>query len=924
MDGDKELGGDETQDAVDLGIPGFRGAVEVGRGGFGIVYRAYQPKLNRTVAIKILSGAGIDTKTKERFERELTAMGTLSAQPNIMTVYDAGFTEFGHPYIVMEYTPAGSLAEVMATRGAFSAQETVSIGARMAEALASAHAASILHRDLKPENIMVSPYGEPLLSDFGIARMMSGPATRTGSVTASLDHAAPEVLEGKKPTEASDIYSLASSLYGLVAGIAPFRKDTDESLAPMITRIMTTDVAALDEAVIPAAIFAELKRAMSKDPKERHGSASQFADALRSAANASGLSLGPVVIDAPATRMTNADDSPDTADDASKTYIYQRIPRATDTEQSSDDDEKGPTATALAGQQQGEADEAPVGDEDVVRRKQKKPVTIAAAAVLVLFAGLAAVAAVRNGNDSEPAPPTVEGDWTDRSAALIAGAATTSTTTKEAPIEVVFDVKAGEPLVIAEESEMDITVTSEPEHGGVEIAPDGAITYTAESDYSGDDSFDYRSCDGEGDCKIFKATITVEGDNPAPTVEDDEAETTSPEQVIHSVLDNDSDDDGLDIESLTIINTPTNGTASVTDEGSIAYTPSPAFTGVDRVEYEVCDLAENPACARGTFTVTVNPALTAGNETDGSEDGGNSRQTTTTALAAPTANNDSKTTDEDKSASWDVTSNDSGQIDNWSIKSQPKNGTADKSGNNLSYTPKGDYNGSDSLIYEVCNETGCDTATVNITVKAVNDPPVALDSTYTTGRNRGWIRACVLQRASDVDGDDLTIKSVGNASPVGTSSIGGSVSGEADCDESVRLDFPDKWTGVVTIPYTISDSNGGTDGATLTVTIVNNPPLAADDDFGTVEDNNGSDATTWTFREVLCNDSDPDGDTIQIVSATASVGSVSIGSGDSSCEPKTNNLLIWDAGSYVGSVTFNYTISDGDTTDSATVSFSSE
>jgi hypothetical protein len=180
----------------------------------------------------------------------------------------------------------------------------------------------------------------------------------------------------------------------------------------------------------------------------------------------------------------------------------------------------------------------------------------------------------------------------------------------------------------------------------------------------------------------------------------------------------------------------------------------------------------------------------------------------------------------------------------------------------------------------------------------------------------------VLQKAKDPDGDTIVISSIGTPDPVGVVSVGSGIAKYSNCDQTVRLEYPDDWTGVITVPFVVSDGRGGTDQATLTVTIENRAPDAKDDDFGSIDDENGSAATEWTLP-VLCNDSDADGDVVEIISATSSVGTVTVSSDSSKCN-ETRNVLVWKAGGYLGAVTLRYTISDGEDTASATVRLCAE
>ena len=176
----------------------FVDAVRVGRGGFGYVFRARELSLSRVVAIKVLNQPSSTEKADQKFTRELQAMGTLAGHPHIITVYTWGKTSGGYPYIVMAYMPGGSLKDLVDNQGVMAWPDAFAAGIKVAGALETAHRAGILHRDIKPENILLNGFGEPSLGDFGIARITGGTETATGSITGSLSHVAPEVLEGSR------------------------------------------------------------------------------------------------------------------------------------------------------------------------------------------------------------------------------------------------------------------------------------------------------------------------------------------------------------------------------------------------------------------------------------------------------------------------------------------------------------------------------------------------------------------------------------------------------------------------------------------------------------------------------------------------------------------------------------------------------
>ncbi len=266
---------------IDLGIDGLGPAEHIGRGGFADVYRAEQLSLRRTVAVKVLRGQARTPEADARFQRECHAIGAVSDHPHIVAVHHGGLTSNGRAYLVMEYLSGGSLAERLDERGVLPVQEVVETTAKIARALAVAHRAGILHRDVKPGNIMISSYGEPALGDFGIARIEGGHQTTTGLVNASIVHAAPEVLEGHKPSPAADIYSLGSTIFELLVGRAPYYDPADESVWPVMKRILSEPMPDPEAAGMSPGLAAVFRRATARIPTDRYQDADQMADDLQ-------------------------------------------------------------------------------------------------------------------------------------------------------------------------------------------------------------------------------------------------------------------------------------------------------------------------------------------------------------------------------------------------------------------------------------------------------------------------------------------------------------------------------------------------------------------------------------------------------------------------------------------------------------------
>ncbi|MBI2710716.1 MAG: serine/threonine protein kinase [Actinobacteria bacterium] len=254
------------------GLPSVPGVVDlepIGRGGFGVVYRGHQPDLGREVAVKVISSPGTPEASLQRWRREVTAMGRLSNHPNIVAVFAGGVTDDGSPYLVMPYVPGGSLRDRLAESGPLPAREVATLGVKLAGALATAHAAGVLHRDVKPDNVLMSPYGEPQLTDFGIARLLDTTTTATGTVHATIPYAPPEVLAGQPATEAADIYGLGATLYACLAGAPPFPTGKEDTLVALVGRIATQPAPDLRERGVPDALASVIDRALAKTPQQR-------------------------------------------------------------------------------------------------------------------------------------------------------------------------------------------------------------------------------------------------------------------------------------------------------------------------------------------------------------------------------------------------------------------------------------------------------------------------------------------------------------------------------------------------------------------------------------------------------------------------------------------------------------------------------
>jgi serine/threonine protein kinase len=236
--------------------------------------------VGREVAVKVDNRALLSDRDRRRFVREVTAAGRLSGHPHVIDVYDAGTLADGRPYLVMELCPAGSLNDLLRRRGPMSAAQVRDIGIRIADALAAAHAAGILHRDIKPANILVNRYGVVGLSDFGLASILAAggeqSATRDALTPA---YAPPESFRSEAPTVAADLYSLAATLYALLAGRPPrFPADGRSPSPAAIMMLHHEPVENVPGA--PPELMALLRQSVAPDPRERPPSAAALRDAL--------------------------------------------------------------------------------------------------------------------------------------------------------------------------------------------------------------------------------------------------------------------------------------------------------------------------------------------------------------------------------------------------------------------------------------------------------------------------------------------------------------------------------------------------------------------------------------------------------------------------------------------------------------------
>ena len=326
-----------------------------------------------------------------------------------------------------------------------------------------------------------------------------------------------------------------------------------------------------------------------------------------------------------------------------------------------------------------------------------------------------------------------------------------------------------------------------PTHGAVTLNADGSFTYSPTADYNGVDLFTYTVSDGVKS-KTGKVTVTINPVNDTPVAADDTATLDEDTSAAIPVLANDTD---VDQDPLSVVGAtaPGHGTASLTGDGTITYTPTANYNGVDLFTYTVSD--GHGGTSTATVTVTIDPVNDA-----------------------PTAVNDSFTVTENTTLTANVVANDT-DVDGNPLTvtdtTTPGHGTtAITGGGTITYTPTANYTGTDSFAYTVTDgQGGTSTATVSVTVNPANHPPKAVTDSFTTNENTK-LTGNVLTNDTDPDGNTLTAALKSNAAHGGVS---------VNSNGSFTYNPASNYSGTDSFTYTVSDGHGGTAVGTANITV---------------------------------------------------------------------------------------------------------
>ena len=276
-------------------LPGFSYIHVLGSGGFADVFLYEQNMPRRQVAVKVMLAEVVNDQVRQMFQAEANLMAQLSSHPSILTVYQASVSSDGRPYLVMEMCSSSLSQRYRAER--LPVAEVLRIAIKIGSAIETAHMAGVLHRDIKPSNILLTAYGHPVLSDFGIAATLSESDSQQ-AVGMSIPWSAPEVLMDETAgTIASEVWAFAATVYSLLAGRSPFEVPGESNTSvDLISRINRAKAQPIGRPDVPVSLERALAKAMSKSTKNRPASVIELVRELQSIETELGVAQTPVEV----------------------------------------------------------------------------------------------------------------------------------------------------------------------------------------------------------------------------------------------------------------------------------------------------------------------------------------------------------------------------------------------------------------------------------------------------------------------------------------------------------------------------------------------------------------------------------------------------------------------------------------------------
>ncbi|MDF2917103.1 MAG: serine/threonine protein kinase [Microbacterium sp.] len=279
------------------GLAGFTYVRPLGTGGFADVFLFEQNLPRRPVAVKVLLEDIVDESLLRMFNAEADVMARLSSHPSILTIYEASISADGRPYIVMEYCPTSLTNRYR--REVIPVAEVLQLGVKIGSALETAHRSGLLHRDIKPSNILITTFGTPVLSDFGIAAAISGRSDGDEVFAMSVPWSAPEIIDERiSGSVTAEVWGLGATLYSLLAGRSPFERagSGQNSREQLKSRIRKASYTPIGRGDVPERLEQVLARAMSRDPGARHATAADLAHDLQLVQHELGLPHTPMEV----------------------------------------------------------------------------------------------------------------------------------------------------------------------------------------------------------------------------------------------------------------------------------------------------------------------------------------------------------------------------------------------------------------------------------------------------------------------------------------------------------------------------------------------------------------------------------------------------------------------------------------------------